>query len=100
MYSAVFGFVYKSAIGIVALLSSSLLAWAGVNSANDSVAPAMLDRVRVSYAVLPVVFLGGAILVMWRYPLTRARVEAIQAELALRKATTEAAEGEVEAARA
>ena len=85
MFSAVFGFVYKSAIGIVALLSSSLLVWSGVDSASQTVNVESMDRLRYAYAVIPMLFLGLAIVAMRRYPLSRARVAEIQAELARRR---------------
>lgn len=81
MYSAVFGFIYKSAIGIVALLSSTLLTWVGIDSANESMDPNSLTQLRVAYALLPAGFLIVAMFLMRRYPLNRARVEAIQKEL-------------------
>lgn len=81
MYSAVFGFVYKSAIGIVALFSSGLLTWAGVDSSTETVVTESLDRLRYAYALVPAAFLGAAVLLMWRYPLSRARVAEIQEQL-------------------
>ena len=81
VYSAVFALVYKSAIGIVALGSGALLAWAGV-AGQESMLPAeTLLTVRIAYLAIPVGFLSLAIISMWYYPLTRERVEAIQSQL-------------------
>ena len=81
LYSAVFALVYKTAIGIVALGSGALLAWAGVVGQESMLPEETLLTVRIAYLAIPVGFLSLAILSMWRYPLTRERVEAIQAEL-------------------
>lgn len=81
LYSAVFAFVYKFAIGIVALGSGVLLAWVGVAGQETALSAETLWKVRVAYLAIPVVFLGLAIWSMRHYPLTRERVAAIQAEL-------------------
>jgi Na+/melibiose symporter-like transporter len=85
MYSAVFAFVYKSAIGLVALASSALLAWAGADSSGGLVSPDALGRIRSSYAILPSICLGLAIVSMVAYPLTRGRVREIQDALRARR---------------
>jgi len=87
MYSAVFGFVYKTAIGIVALLSSTLLTWVGIDSKNETVDPNSLVQLRYAYALIPAAFLVLAVVLMWRYPLDRKRVEEIQKELRVRRKT-------------
>ncbi len=81
LYSAVFALVYKSAIGIVALGSGVLLAWAGVSGQENMLSEDTLMRVRIAYLAIPVLFLSLAICSMWRYPLTRARVSEIQSQL-------------------
>jgi Na+/melibiose symporter-like transporter len=85
MYSAVFGFIYKNAIGIVALLSSSMLVWAGIDEQTQSVAADSLTRVRLAYLGIPAVCLVISIVLMVKYPLTRSRVEEIQNELKKRR---------------
>ncbi len=81
VYSAVFALVYKTAIGIVALASGALLAWAGVVGQESMLPADTLLKVRIAYLAIPVVFLSLAIASMWRYPLTRNRVTEIQARL-------------------
>ncbi|MBI5919750.1 MAG: MFS transporter [Nitrosomonadales bacterium] len=85
LYSAVFAFVYKSAIGIVALGSGALLAWAGVAGQETMLSDDTLLKVRLAYLCIPVVFLSLAVWAMWFYPLTRERVASIQAELKSRR---------------
>ena len=81
LYSAVFALVYKTAIGIVALGSGALLAWAGVVGQETMLSDDTLLKVRTAYLFIPVLFLSLAVLSMWRYPLTRERVTEIQSQL-------------------
>jgi len=81
LYSAVFALVYKTAIGIVALGSGALLAWAGVVGQETMLSEETLLKVRTAYLFIPVIFLSLAVLSMWRYPLTRERVTEIQSQL-------------------
>ena len=81
LYSAVFALVYKTAIGIVALGSGALLAWAGVVGQETMLSEDTLLKVRTAYLFIPVIFLSLAVLSMWRYPLTRERVSEIQSQL-------------------
>ncbi|HEU0282382.1 MAG TPA: MFS transporter [Gallionella sp.] len=88
LYSAVFAFVYKSAIGIVALGSGALLAWVGVAGQETMLPAETLLKVRLAYLGIPVLFLSLAIWAMWFYPLTRDRVLGIQAQLKFRREKT------------
>lgn len=81
VYSAVFALVYKTAIGIVALGSGALLAWAGVVGQETMLPSDTLLKVRLAYLSIPMVFLSLAIVSMWSYPLTRNRVAEIQSQL-------------------
>ena len=81
VYSAVFALVYKTAIGIVALGSGVLLAWAGIVGQETMLGEEVLLKVRIAYLAIPVGFLSLAVLSMWFYPLTRERVAEIQLEL-------------------
>lgn len=85
LYSAVFAFVYKLAIGIVALGSGALLAWVGIVGQETSLPATVLYQVRLAYLWIPVAFLTLAIVSMWAYPLTRERVTEIQSRLRLQR---------------
>jgi Na+/melibiose symporter-like transporter len=89
MYSAVFGFIYKNAIGIVALLSSTMLIWAGIDEQTQTVAAESLTRIRLAYLIIPSICLAISISLMVKYPLTRNRVEEIQEELKKRRGEVE-----------
>jgi Na+/melibiose symporter-like transporter len=85
MYSAVFGFIYKCAIGIVALLSGLFLTAAGIKGGVlehlDSLSSGLLMVLRLAYALFPAVCLLIGILIMRKYPLTKKKVEEIQQQL-------------------
>ncbi len=85
LYSAVFAFVYKFAIGIVALGSGALLAWVGVVGQETTLPMDTLFQVRLAYLSIPVLFLSLAVISMWYYPLTRERVAEIQGQLRTRR---------------
>lgn len=85
LYSAVFAFVYKTAIGLVAIASGALLAGVGVKGQETSLPVEALTRVRLAYLAIPAVFLTLAIASMACYPLTRRRVQEIQRELRARR---------------
>lgn len=85
LYSAVFAFVYKFAIGIVALGSGALLAWVGIAGQETTLSADILLKVRLAYLIIPVLFLSLAVWSMWFYGLTRERVADIQAQLQSRR---------------
>jgi Na+/melibiose symporter-like transporter len=85
LYSAVFAFVYKSAIGLVALGSGVLLAFVGIRGQETTLSAETLEAVRLAYLGIPVFFLSAAIISMLFYPLSRSRVEQIQAKLRERR---------------
>lgn len=62
-----------------------LLAWVGFDPAGDN-GPAALDNLRYIFALLPVVFLGGAIALIWNYPIDGAMQADIRRRLAERDA--------------
>jgi Na+/melibiose symporter-like transporter len=91
LYSAVFAFVYKSAIGLVALGTALLLAWVGIKGGDAVPSAEAITRVRFAYMTIPAVCLTMAIVAMWRYPLSRARVMEIQTQLKSRREHVELA---------
>jgi len=81
MFSAVFGFLNKLAIALVSTLSSWVLVRLGFEGENLNPTIEQLFTLRWFYIVVPVTAMVGAILCMWKYPLTRERVKEIQGEL-------------------
>jgi GPH family glycoside/pentoside/hexuronide:cation symporter len=63
-----------------------VLAWAGYVERAERQTPQTLTAIRLLIALVPALVLLGAIIVAWRYPLTRKRHQEIQAELAQRRA--------------
>ena len=82
MFSAVFGFIYKGAIGIMAIGGGLLLAWAGVDGSVPEVLPSeSIFRIRLIYLCVPTLcFLAAGLLVL-TYPLTRVRMTEIKVQL-------------------
>jgi len=91
MYSAVFGFINKLAIALVSTLSSWVLVKLGFSGDNLQPTTDQLFTLRWFYIVVPVVAMIGAILCMSKYPLTKARVNEIQAQLKQRRGETKLA---------
>ena len=85
IYSAVFGFMNKLAIALVSTVSSWVLVRLGFEGENLSPTVDQLFTLRWFYIVVPVVAMIGAILCMWRYPLTRERIYEIQDQLRQRR---------------
>jgi len=85
MYSAVSGFVYKCTLSFVALLSSSILVWAGIKGDLQSLSMDIINKLRVMYLIIPAVAFILGILAMWKYPLTKAKVIEVQKQLEERR---------------
>jgi Na+/melibiose symporter-like transporter len=81
MYSAVFGFLSKLAIAIVSTVSSWVLVKLGFEGENLKPTVEQMFTLRWFYIVVPVAAMIGAILCMWKYPLTKDRVQEIQQKL-------------------
>jgi GPH family glycoside/pentoside/hexuronide:cation symporter len=81
MFSAVFGFLNKLAIALVTTVSSWVLVKLGFEGEGLNPTAQQLFTLRWTYVVIPVVAMIGAIFCMWWYPLTREKVEEIQAKL-------------------
>ena len=81
MYSAVNGFVYKCTLSVVALLSSAVLVWAGVEGEVEALSSEILTKLRLMYVIIPAVAFMLGIAAMVRYPLSKKKVQHIQERL-------------------
>ena len=90
MFSAVFGFLSKLAIAVVMLVSSWVVVQLGFVEGEEELNPTaqQLFTLRWFYIVFPVIAMFGAVICMWKYPLTKERVAEIQQELEARRGTT------------
>jgi GPH family glycoside/pentoside/hexuronide:cation symporter len=79
-------FVRKLSTKLVLAGIGPVLAWAGYVKRAESQTPQTLMTIRLLIALVPAIILVGAIVVAWRYPLTRARHRDVQAQLARRRA--------------
>jgi GPH family glycoside/pentoside/hexuronide:cation symporter len=85
MYSAVFAFLTKLAIAFVMAISSWVLVKLGFEGMDLHPTVQQLFTLRWVYIVIPTASMVAAILCMWWYPLTKARVTEIQEQLKQKK---------------
>jgi len=81
-------FVRKLSTKLVLAGIGPILAWSGYVEGAAQQTPEALTAMRLIIAVVPALILLAAILVAWRYPLTRERHREIQRELAARRTVT------------
>jgi GPH family glycoside/pentoside/hexuronide:cation symporter len=79
-------FIRKLSTKLVLAGIGPVLAWAGYVERAERQTTQTLTAIRLLIAVVPAIILFGAVVVAWRYPLTRGRHRDIQAELAQRRA--------------
>ena len=86
MYGAIWGFAFKAGITAISLISGAMIAWTGFVVDVATQTPETILRLRWLMVVVPFVFLaGGGAYFALRFPLTRARMAEIQAELQARR---------------
>jgi Na+/melibiose symporter-like transporter len=88
MFSAVFGFLSKMAIAVVSSTSAFVLVKLGFEGNALHPTAQQLFTLRWFYIVFPVIAMFGAVLCMWRYPLTKERITEIQQKLEAIRGTT------------
>jgi GPH family glycoside/pentoside/hexuronide:cation symporter len=79
-------FIRKLSTKLVLAGIGPVLAWSGYVERAQQQTPQALTAIRLLIAVVPAIILFAAIVVAWRYPLTRDRHRDIQAQLARRRA--------------
>lgn len=88
MYSSVFGFLNKLAIAFVSAVSAWVLVKLGFEGDNLNPTEGQLFTLRWFYIVVPVISMLAAIFCMWKYPLTKEKVQEIQNKLKEIRGTT------------
>ncbi|MGH2541226.1 MAG: MFS transporter [Ardenticatenaceae bacterium] len=74
------------ATGISLLVTGILLEWfAGLVPGQATQSAQTVSRIGMMYGILPAILIGVAALLLWRYPLSHARVSHIRTELARRQ---------------
>ena len=86
MFTAVSGFLIKLAIALVSIIAGYVLVLVGIDGANPIVSVADLDLVRKMYVIIPTISMILTIVLIWRYPLSKAKVHEIQEILRKRAA--------------
>ena len=90
LYGSILQFCVKSLQGVSIALGIALVGMSGFDATAEAQTPAGVLGIKLVASVVPALgmLLGAAI--MWTYPLTRARVAEIQAELHVRDAAAAA----------
>lgn len=87
-----YSWFFKVALTLSSGISGWVLEATGFDVKVNASDPAIHWRVFLFYLVLPLVFWGGALVLIWLYPLTQARMAAIREELEARRGTVRIAD--------
>lgn len=95
MYGAVWGFAFKVGISAISLILGLMISWTGFMAGASVQSAETITRMRLLTAFVPFTFLvAGGIFFASRFPLNRARLEGIQAQLHRRHSTQQGARHE------
>jgi Na+/melibiose symporter-like transporter len=81
LYGSIFAFLQKSLLGVSAAAGLALVGIFGFDATGAAQTANGIMGLKFTTAVLPALGLLGAAALIWNYPLTRARVAEIQAQL-------------------
>jgi Na+/melibiose symporter-like transporter len=81
LYGSIFAFLQKSLLGVSAAAGLALVGVFGFDATATSQTASGVFGIKLTGALLPSLGLLGAAALIWNYPLTRARVAEIQAQL-------------------
>jgi GPH family glycoside/pentoside/hexuronide:cation symporter len=89
MFGATMAFLTKMTSTFVPILAGVILVLSGFDPALEyNQTPQTIFNMRLFYSIVPGVMLLCGLLLLWKYPLTRERMEAIKSELRTRRAET------------
>ncbi len=88
LYGSLFAFLQKSLLGVSAAASVALVGAFGFDATAKIQTASGVLGLKLAMAIAPAIGLIGGALIIWNYPLTRARVTEIQAALAERDRAT------------
>jgi Na+/melibiose symporter-like transporter len=83
LYGSIFAFLQKSLLGVSAAAGLALVGLFGFDATATSQTASGVLGIKFTASFLPALGLLGAAIIIWNYPLTRARVAEIQAQLHL-----------------
>ncbi|WP_432838183.1 MFS transporter [Dactylosporangium sp. CA-092794] len=84
LYGSMFAFLQKSIMGVASALGLAVVAAFGFDATAATQTVSAVIGVKLGFAIAPALGLLGAAAIIWNYPLGRAKVLEIQAELAVR----------------
>jgi GPH family glycoside/pentoside/hexuronide:cation symporter len=85
MYGAVTAVAIKTIFSISTVLVGYLLVWAGFNEKLGVQTVETLSKLRFMVAVCPAFMAVCAVVLLWKFPLTKARALAVRSELEARR---------------
>lgn len=86
MFGATMAFLTKMINTFIPILAGVILALSGFRPELEfNQTPQTIFNMRLFYSIVPGVMLLSALLLLWKYPLTRQRMEQIKAELRVRR---------------
>ncbi len=88
MFGAVMAWMSKGVGSIQALIAGALLAATGFSAGSDMQTPETILNMRVMFSFAPAAVLTLAIFILYRYPLTRERMDEIKQLISQRKAAS------------
>lgn len=85
-FSAIFAWLNKASTSLAYGLAGMIVVWCGFEIAKKAnQTPEAFLHMRLCFAILPTLFLVPALVLLWRYPLSFARMTEIRAELEARR---------------
>lgn len=86
LYGALLAFLNKSIAGVFAAAGLGIAGWFGFDAAAVTQSADAVIGIKLAAAILPALGFLGAAASIWNFPLTRARIAQVQAELSRRAA--------------
>jgi glycoside/pentoside/hexuronide:cation symporter, GPH family len=82
VFNAAFQWVWKLGATLAMTVSGTLLTFIGADIGNpdDMLGPEVVHRLRLAFSIVPALFSGVAMVLIWRYPLTAERIAEIKAQ--------------------
>ena len=85
-FNAIFSWMNKASTSLAYGIAGVIVVWCGFEIAKKAnQTPAAFLNMRLCFALLPTLFLVPAMLLLWRYPLSHARMAEIRSELEARR---------------
>jgi GPH family glycoside/pentoside/hexuronide:cation symporter len=88
MYGAVNAFIQKLGVAFIMIVSGYVISWTGYDAASAVSSQSTIFKLRITMAVLPIIFLAAALTFACFYPLSKKKLVEIQQALETRRSNT------------